>query len=317
MRMRDIPIPAETRQLVVDWHGEAGERWLAALPGVVHAVMTRWRLSLAGTPFEGGSASLVLPVTQATGEPAVLKVPFADEENKREADALRHYDGAGVVRLYQDDADTGALLLERLDPGTPLGDHPDADEALACALIRRLWRAPARSHPFPAVHVEAASWRAKLLAARRTADPRLPDALLRASIDAADMLLAPPPAASCREDVVVNRDAHLGNILAARREPWLLIDPKPLVGERAFDAGFLVLDRLDHLPADADPSPDAAHALVRTLASHLDVDPARVRAWALVRAMENACWSIDLDADPAADVEKAAAVAGAAIESLT
>jgi streptomycin 6-kinase len=44
--------------------------------------------------------------------------------------------------------------------------------------------------------------------------------------------------------VVVNRDAHLGNILASEREGWLLIDPKPLVGDGSFDAGYLLLDRL-------------------------------------------------------------------------
>lgn len=31
---------------------------------------------------------------------------------------------------------------------------------------------------------------------------------------------------------LVNQDLHGGNILQADREPWLVIDPKPLVGER-------------------------------------------------------------------------------------
>src|SRR5262249_33832289 len=34
---------------------------------------------------------------------------------------------------------------------------------------------------------------------------------------------------------LVNQDLHGGNILRAEREPWLVIDPKPLVGERELD----------------------------------------------------------------------------------
>jgi streptomycin 6-kinase len=45
-----------------------------------------------------------------------------------------------------------------------------------------------------------------------------------------------------REEVIVNWDLHLQNVLSAEREPWLLIDPKPLVGDPAFDAGHLQMD---------------------------------------------------------------------------
>jgi streptomycin 6-kinase len=83
--------------------------------------------------------------------------------------------------------------------------------------------------------------------------------------------------------VVVNRDLHLGNVLAAEREPWLVIDPKPLVGEPAFDAGHLVGDAV----AD-DPSPRRVARLVALVADGLEADEGRVRDWALVRALEMA-----------------------------
>ncbi len=34
---------------------------------------------------------------------------------------------------------------------------------------------------------------------------------------------------------LVNQDLHGANVLRAQREPWLVIDPKPLVGEREID----------------------------------------------------------------------------------
>ena len=40
--------------------------------------------------------------------------------------------------------------------------------------------------------------------------------------------------------VLLHGDLHHGNVLSARRRPWLAIDPKGVVGERAFDAGALL-----------------------------------------------------------------------------
>ena len=37
-------------------------------------------------------------------------------------------------------------------------------------------------------------------------------------------------------EVLLCTDLHAGNILAAEREPWLLIDPKPYVGDPTYDA---------------------------------------------------------------------------------
>jgi len=90
------------------------------------------------------------------------------------------------------------------------------------------------------------------------------------------------------EQVLANRDYHLWNILAARREPWLLIDPKPLVGEPAFDtAHFLrtvVPEGLDRAVVDQ---------LVDRLAAELDLDAERVRAWALVRSVDDVLWGLE------------------------
>ena len=35
---------------------------------------------------------------------------------------------------------------------------------------------------------------------------------------------------------LVNQDLHGANVLRAQREPWLVIDPKPLVGEKELEA---------------------------------------------------------------------------------
>ena len=244
----------------------------------------------------------------APGWNAGLKVPFVDEENRSEADALLHYGGVGAVRLYETDRASGALLLERLTPGLSLAAHPHVEEIvdIACGVLRRIWHPPHPGRPFPRVRDLAAEW-ADEFPARHDRHGRPFPALVDCAAG-----LARDLAGGDGSEVVVNRDAHAGNILSAEREPWLLIDPKPLVGERSFDAGYLVLDRLGEIP-----SPTRAEALVDRLANGLGVERERVWAWAFVRAVENAAWALDIDASPAIHLAKATALQHASSVTAT
>ena len=73
-------------------------------------------------------------------------------------------------------------------------------------------------------------------------------------------------------------DLHAGNVLAAEREPWLMIDPKPYVGDPAYDILQHLLNCHDRIEADAGA---AAHHL----ADLLDLDRDRVTAWLLARCV--------------------------------
>jgi streptomycin 6-kinase len=297
MNRSQLLIPSDVHRTVLDWFGADGQRWLAGLPEVVRRLTQEWRL-VVGTPFVGGSASLVLEVTRDDGTPAVLKVPFLDEESRTEPDALRHYDGVGAVQLYDLDRHSGAMLLERVRPGTSLAMHPDLDEALeiACRLLRRLWRPPEVPHPFQTVCALAMKWAQEIPTRHNHHGRPFPNDLINQAAELAGTL-----AHADGSPVVVNRDAHLGNILASEREGWLLIDPKPLVGDRSFDAGYLLLDRLGQTP-----TPTAADKLVDKLALGLGVDQRGIRSWAILRAVENALWALDVRASPDADLAKAA-----------
>ena len=78
-------------------------------------------------------------------------------------------------------------------------------------------------------------------------------------------------------------------MLAAERELWLVIDPKPLVGERAFDTGHLLRtllpERLDLGSVDS---------IVGRLAHELELEPAHVRRWAFVRSVDDALWGLSV-----------------------
>lgn len=232
---------------------------------------------------------------------AVLKVPMVDEENVAEASALHAYDGDGAVRLLEFDRASGAMLLERASgaellaqPGFPsLEGRPEhaGKVALACGLYRRLRRPlpalPPDCPPLPAATDLVEGLRSRL----ENPDPRLAEALSTPLREAAEHWCA-ELAVPDGPLLIVNRDTHLGNILAAEREPWLLIDPKPCLGEAAFDAGFLLM-----IQVQSTPTRDHADTVVAATAAALDVDPDRARAWALIRAVEEITWSL-ADEDP-------------------
>jgi streptomycin 6-kinase len=284
-----VAIPANLAATAVDWNGPAGRLWLARLPGLVADLADEWSLEL-GSPYPDGNCALVLRASRA-GEAVVLKVSWPDEETRPEPDALRLWNGDGSVRLLAADERRGALLLERLEPGTPLGDHPDREEALAiaCGLVRRLRRRPAPVHRFHEAEGLARHAATGLRRRWTAAGEPFEQALVDAAVGAVEALLSAP---STEPPVVVNRDLHLGNVLAAEREPWLVIDPKPLVGEPAFDGGHLLADALE-----SDATVDRVEQASVLIADGLGVSPDRLWAWALVRAVDFAVWAYEVGED--------------------
>jgi streptomycin 6-kinase len=281
--MVELQIPDGVVQMNIAANGEAGRAWLQSLPGMVEEVRARWGITV-GPAFQGGVVGFVAPALRSDGERVVLKISFVDEETRNEADALELWDGNGTVRLLDADRDRGALLLERLEPGTSLEAHADRDEAvsIACGLLKRLWRPVPGANPFTPVADLALRWADELPERfEELGEPFEPSLLQRAVASCLEL------AATQEEEVLANRDYHLGNVLAASREPWLLIDPKPLVGERAFDTGHLVRSLL---PLELEAR--EAARLIDRLAAELDLDAERIRVWAFVRSVENALWGL-------------------------
>jgi streptomycin 6-kinase len=84
------------------------------------------------------------------------------------------------------------------------------------------------------------------------------------------------------EHVLLHQDLHGENVLAAQREPWLVIDPKPLAGEREFSVAPIVRSsELGHSKRDA------LYRLDR-LCSELELDRDRALGWTIAQTM---AWS--------------------------
>ncbi|WP_327144629.1 aminoglycoside phosphotransferase family protein [Nocardia sp. NBC_01327] len=295
-----ITLPPEVSDNIATAFGVRGREWLRDLPGVVAQRCTAWELEVAGDGFGGGTHSYVAPVRRADGSFAVLKVPVVDEENCGEAAGMFCYRGEGAVRLYEFDSASSSLLLEWARPGTPLLEQPGFPSLegraenvgkieFACALYRRLRREPeAIPAGYPALPTAAGmveQWAEMFTDPEAAVSQVIPARLLERAVERCGELAVPDGPL-----LIVNRDTHLGNIVAAEREPWLLIDPKAYLGEAAFDAGFLVMIQVQSAPVA-----EHARAVVNRTAAALDVSADRAHGWAFMRSMEEIVWAIEDD----------------------
>lgn len=264
------------------WRSEpGGAEWLDRLPVLVAECAASWSLRI-GEPYSGSNVSWVAPVELPDGVPAVLKLNFPEPESEREAEALACWAGEGAVRLLAEDEERRALLVERCVPGSRLWDEPGEDDGMrvAAGILRRLWRPPPDGHRFRLLGDLAAAWARELAEAPYD----------RPLVDEAVSFLREAGLAQ-GEGVVLHQDFHGGNVLRATREPWLAIDPKPLVGEREFDTASLLRDRRPELRAD--PHPEARiRRRLDFLAAELDLDRERLRGWGIAHAL---AWDPDED----------------------
>jgi len=228
--------------------------------------VAQWRLEL-GEPYAPGAAGHAVRATLPDGTPAVLKISNPHREAEQEADALERWDGDGAVRLLARDDERHALLLERCEPGTFLSESPDALDVLI-GLLPRLWKNADGFHTL----ADEASWWAEYLP-RECHDRSLLDPALHYIRE-----LAPTQG----EQVLVHQDLHGENVLAAQREPWLVIDPKPLSAEREFAAASIVRsNELGHSKRDVLYRLDC-------LCAELELDRGRALGWTVAQTV---AWS--------------------------
>ena len=269
----------ERRALGPDWGG-----WLDRLPQLVAALLTEWELVPDGAATHG-FVSLVLPVRTPAGEPAVLKVSFdGDDESEHEALALQTWHGHGAVRLLRADPRRRALLLERLH-ARDLADEWDLE---ACEVVGRLY---GRLHvPAPPQLRSVSSYVERWLAALRDL-PRnapIPRRLVEQATHLGAALVADPAGGR-----LVHGDLHYANVLAADREPWLVIDPKPMSGDPHYEPAPMLWNRTEELVDAPGGLREGVRRRFHTVVDTAGLDEARARDWVVVRMVLNAHWAIE------------------------
>ena len=282
-------------------HNRADPAWLRGLPDLLSRLAARWGLTL-GAHLQELSYNYVAPAVRADGARCVLKVGrHHDGELRTETEALRLWDGQGAVRLLAADPGSGAMLLERLDPGTMLVEVAERDDdqatRIAAGVLGQLWR------PAPAGHAlrSLRSWFGcfdRHGEALRRGEGGFPAARFERAAALLEELVA-----TTAQDIILHGDHHHYNILTSQRpgEPqpqWRVIDPKGLAGDPCFDICQFLFNCSPPTTHRAGEPFGVVARRIDIFVHELGLDRRRATQWCFLWAMLQACWDFE-DGDPA------------------
>jgi streptomycin 6-kinase len=255
-------------------YGDKGKMWLSALPNLVASMADKW--SLTGLEVMPNlSYNYVLSGWQGK-LPVILKLSLHDL--RQEITALQAFSGCGVARVlaYEEQA----LLLERAVPGLTIKSYfPNQEEEaiqVVTKVISRLRQAPFSSK-FPTIN----DWLAAL-----DKNWPVPQEYLAKARKLRDRL-----SASSSQPVLLHGDLHHDNILK-NGDSWLVIDPKGVIGEPAYEVAAFIRNPLPDLPA-AENAADIIKTRTRRLATLLNLEETRINNWSYVQAVLAWCWALE------------------------
>lgn len=267
--------------------GDAGRTWLADLPGIIHEYERRWNFR-AGPPFHL-SYNYVAPARLLDGSEAVLKIGFPDNpEFPSELEALRQFDNSVVVRLLEWDPSIGVILMERVRPGTPLDQWGDDEQqtSVAAGIARRMWK-PAEDSPHL---IRLEDWFLGFERHRTSfqggAGP-LPTELF----DLGERLFA-ELLASTHSPMLLHGDFHHWNIIRSAERGWVVIDPKGVIGDPAYELGAYLYNPFTTL-TNHPRLENVLRRRVEIFSTELDLDRRRIIRWGIAQAVLSAVWSVE------------------------
>ena len=263
---------------IISIYGEKGKIWLNELPQLVSETSSKLDLrDLKEVP--NLTYNYVLSGFQ-DGNNIILKLGLDNEGLKQEAFALKCFAGCGAVKVLAEDEDM--LLLERAVPGMSLKEYFPTKEKesieIACGVIKKLHQASiSAAHNFP--HIK--DWLTAL-----DKDWPIPDGYLQKARKLRDELLQ-----TSKPDVLLHGDLHHDNILQ-NDEDWLVIDPKGVIGEPAYEVAAFIRNPIPELLNHAD-APNIIHNRVTRFAELLELRSQRILDWCFVQAVLSWVWAIE------------------------
>lgn len=247
--------------------------WLEELPALVAHLEAAWGITV-GRTYEEGTEAYVAEATLDDGTPAVLKllVPRDHDVAQHELAALRLAAGDGCVRLLREDAERGAMLLERLGRSLHQLDLPLALRLeILCATAEQIWR-PAPESGLPTGAAKGRWLIESMTAGWTKLDRPCSEAAVEQAVACAERRIA---AHDDERAVLVHGDVHQWNALESGRG-FTLVDPDGLLAEAEYDLGILMREDPIELMVD-DPQERA-----RWLADRTGLDANAIWEWGVV-----------------------------------
>lgn len=263
---------------IISIYGEKGKAWLDALPQLVTAISSKHRLRDL-QEVTNLTYNYVLSGFQVDN-PIILKLGLDNEALTREAFALKCFAGCGAVKVLAEDE--GMLLLERAIPGISLKSYfPNQEHKsieIACGVMKKLHQASIpEGHNFP--HIK--DWLTAL-----DKDWNIPKHYLQKARKLRDELLQ-----TSKPDVLLHGDLHHDNILQNGKN-WLVIDPKGVIGESAYEVAAFITNPMPDL-INIQDSEEIIQMRIAMFSDLLNVPRTKIADWCFVQAVLAWIWALE------------------------
>ena len=286
-------IDAGTRRRLTARFGGHVEAWFDQLPGLLTTLAQRWQFEL-GSQIPRGSMSVVVRCRLADGRRAVLKASPDRTRLAFEAAALGAWQTPHTPAVIALDERLGALLMEAIEPGTPLvasSAYPAVESIAELLSSLHGSRPPRPSYPTVEDHVRYLfDSSVRLYAWHPDVSAVVPPELYERGRTLARRL-----AQHDLPTVLLHGDLTPSNLLDGGTRGLVAIDPAPCLGDAAFDAVDLILWQADDLAT--------IQARTERLAAVAGMETTRVLAWCSAFASMNALELASQERTPSARIE--------------
>lgn len=264
--------------------GTEGKDWLHQLPTLIKHFATKWHLTDIQN-FENLSFNYVAHAYSSLfKKQVVLKMGAPHPSFINELKALEFYNGNGAVKLLASDPRSYAMLLERISPGTTLRSLFPAQDDCAieytCQVMHKLHFKEINSNPqFQTIE--------KWFTLFETLEiPQDLQPYVRKAEEFVKELATTPV-----QHYLLHGDLHHDNILLDSDSNPIAIDPKGVIGERAYEVGAFMCN-----PAELCEQANVPKILNERLdlfSTLLKIDRARLAKACYARIILSACWTIE------------------------
>lgn len=278
-------IPKELVTHVLEGCGERGVAWLNGLPNIIRRIESLWFVKVED-PFPGIEYNFVAPARRADGERTVIKIhpPWDPIEIFDEAAYLRKRNGDGCVRLLEVDNQSRSIMIERLVPGRTLNELFASDKPAAIApAIGALQRVamPTSAAPSSAPNVD--DWFKNF---ERYRDTEFPHEYAAKAFAFYYELRRQPDRIG-----YLHGDFHPANVVDSDRSPFLVIDPKGIVGHLGYEIACFLNNYHWWHENDTDNVRPRLGAAVDQFSDAFGIPATELRQWAYAQMVIGAWWN--------------------------
>lgn len=277
-------LPERFTKNTLDVCGELGKKWLDDLPQTIGELSERWLLSVK-KPFPNLSYNFVAPCVCEDGSEAVLKIalPLNNPEIFNEASFLQLSDGKAAVKLLNSDINRRAILLERLTPGKHLKEVFCREEAktveIAINVMRRILKKPPPNPDF----LRLEDWFNSFF--KKSPKTNFPLEFFRKTRGIFEELSGAPK-------FLIHGDLHHENILSAERKPFLIIDPKGIIGNVGYEIAVFLNNHLWWLNGQPNLK-EKLEVVSGKFSEAFEIKPEDLRKWTFCQMVLSAWWTFE------------------------